>query len=541
MRGAGEREAVRAVVRWAGHPGTLGAVAVLLFNDHVAKRAWPGPVTGKLSDLAWMLVSPVVLALLLTPLLRLRGDRPAIAGLAATAMMFAVAKSGPWGGELASTIWSLSGVTSRIRGDRSDLVALPALGISWWLWTRSRAAERRPRRWTAAVAVPLAVAAMVATSTSGPQQPVLWRAGNQPVLDTADGHRWTTRDGGTTWAPLGDRQDLPGESEGRGRPQDGRCAADEPQRCFRLLDATSPIEASDDGGRTWHTAFDPGPPWRRLPYPTPTPNPSASAPAPPASDPPSPSRPPTEAGQSRPAELIIVPAPQEGWVVLADYPSFGLVRGTPGGTWSLQRYPTRRTAVVPEKPRSWLLGLPVALAVGFAGALAADAARLLRTAAPARRRRELLLLLLRQGLCLAWVRLAAWLCGGKLLWLLPGVVPASLLTVGLLPMLWSLRHRPAPAGRRLLLALSVFGTAYAATALLPYLRWAAGALAAWSQASDQAFLTALAATAVAPVVAALTTPPPTRPHPPGPPNSPSPQTPAASPASRDAGPSAPRA
>ncbi|MBX6387020.1 MAG: hypothetical protein IRZ07_29260, partial [Microbispora sp.] len=48
---------------WLGHPATLTAIAVLLVNDHLLKHLWPGVVTGKLSDVAGMLVAPPLLAL----------------------------------------------------------------------------------------------------------------------------------------------------------------------------------------------------------------------------------------------------------------------------------------------------------------------------------------------------------------------------------------------------------------------------------------------------------------------------------------------
>ena len=48
-------------------PATLAALAVLLVNDVGLKALWPHPwTTGKLSDLAWMVFAPPLLAYLLS-------------------------------------------------------------------------------------------------------------------------------------------------------------------------------------------------------------------------------------------------------------------------------------------------------------------------------------------------------------------------------------------------------------------------------------------------------------------------------------------
>ncbi|MBE3012370.1 hypothetical protein IL992_24720 [Microbispora sp. NEAU-D428] len=49
---------------WLGHPATVAAIGVLIVNDRVLKPQWPGVLTGKLSDLAGMLVAPPLPALL---------------------------------------------------------------------------------------------------------------------------------------------------------------------------------------------------------------------------------------------------------------------------------------------------------------------------------------------------------------------------------------------------------------------------------------------------------------------------------------------
>ncbi|MFD0277887.1 hypothetical protein ACFVHB_28820 [Kitasatospora sp. NPDC127111] len=490
MGRTGERAAVRAVARWAGHPGTLVAVLVLLFNDRAGKRIWPGTlVAGKLSDLAWMLVAPVVVAFLLTPLLRLRGDRPALVGLGVTAVTFTVAKSGPAGGELASRIWSASGVPSRIEGDPTDLVALPLLAVSWWLWTRARAAHR-PWQWLAVAGVPLAVAAMVATSAVENWSSQLWKKDGVPVLDTPT-DRWTTADGGTTWTPAA-RARHPVAEAGRDRPgSEAGCVPDDPRRCFRLLDSASPIEASEDGGRTWHEAFDPGPSRRRL---VPPPNRPEHITTPPW--PPEPSPSPTVDRSPNPAELLLVATP-DGWAVLAHYPGRGLVRGDQDGTWALQPYPVRPPVTAsppPDGPRHWPLGLPVAVVAGCAAVFAATGTWRVATAARHDRARLAVALLLRQVVCLLWLLLAVWLCGGELLWTVPGVLPGAVLTLALLPILALVWRGPRPAARTAL-ALGVLGAVSGAAVLVPYLLWGTGSIRTWSHASDLAVVWALAGTA----------------------------------------------
>ncbi|MGW2542819.1 error-prone DNA polymerase [Kitasatospora sp. NPDC001574] len=425
----GERDAVRAVARWAGHPGTLGAVLVLIVNDHVGKRIWPDTLlTGKASDLAWMLAAPPVTGLLvtlvLTPLatllatllpvrapLRLCGDRPAVIGLLVTAVSFGFAKSGPPGGEIASGIWSWSGLPSRIEGDPADLAALPLLGLSWWLWTRARAPRRR-RPWSAVVGVPLAVAAMVATSPTQDRTPFLRGDRGRPVLEVGS-DLWTTGDGGSTWTLLkGEPPARPGDRARR--PDTGSCLPGDPLHCFRLLDSTSPIEVSTDGGRHWGLANDPGPSVRRsLPPPRPSvlvqalpglpaaatpwgPLPSESSeslmpevpvPDPPTADPPMPeqtvdvdptdAQPPVQptARADCPAQIVVVTV-HGGWAVLANYPGQTLIRGDQDNRWESLAYPVRPPVVHVEGPRSWGLGIPVAVTAGCAAALAALAARL---------------------------------------------------------------------------------------------------------------------------------------------------------------------
>ena len=139
--------------RRLGHPVFTGAVAVLAVNDHILKRRWPGPVTGKLSDIAGV----VVVAILLSVLVRRR------AALATTAAGFVALKSIP--AVAAAAAPALGGVT---RTDPTDIVALLAL-VPLWVWLQDggdgvRRASSSGRRALAAAGVVAAVYATTATS-----------------------------------------------------------------------------------------------------------------------------------------------------------------------------------------------------------------------------------------------------------------------------------------------------------------------------------------------------------------------------------------
>jgi len=118
---------------WLGHPVTVVALLVLVVNDHVLKAAYPGVVTGKLSDAAGLVLAPPLLALLVR--------RPA-AALWSVAVGFSLVKSSGYAAALASDVWSVvHGPSSVIRADWPDLRTLPFLGVAWWAY---RCAARQP-------------------------------------------------------------------------------------------------------------------------------------------------------------------------------------------------------------------------------------------------------------------------------------------------------------------------------------------------------------------------------------------------------------
>ncbi|MCG5444646.1 hypothetical protein NIE79_002804 [Micromonospora sp. NIE79] len=257
---------------WLCHPATVFALVLLLVNDHVLKAAFPGPVTGKLSDVAGLVLAPPLVAVLLTLLVpRLPSRAAAVAGLVAVGAGFAVVKSSGYAAELASSAWTVLAGPSLVRADWTDLLTLPALGLAWWSWTRSR---RRPVRRRAArlvrllVMLPPAVLAVAATSAVYyPYAVGTAMLDGHPAISSGSGYSsrdWPTgpadgqwsisEDRGTTWRPATDA-----EERRLSRPDAGQrqaCVPAEPQRCYRVVAGHLRVEQSDDAGATWRVAWE---------------------------------------------------------------------------------------------------------------------------------------------------------------------------------------------------------------------------------------------------------------------------------------------
>ena len=167
------------------HPVALLAIGLLIVNDHVLKSAWPGVVTGKLSDVAGLIFFP----LLLVAIWELsagaeRRDRagrwPIVVTAALTAIAFASVKTLPVAAEafgivLGSAQWLLGAAAptpARIVVDPTDLVALPAVLVAIWIHGRTQARGAPPihghTRRVLATSLALILATTATVATSGP-------------------------------------------------------------------------------------------------------------------------------------------------------------------------------------------------------------------------------------------------------------------------------------------------------------------------------------------------------------------------------------
>ena len=270
-RTTGMRHAAVAL-SWLIHPVTVGAVALLLVNDHVLKAAYPGPVTGKLSDVAGLAFAPALVATVLCLLVpRVSARVAAAVGLAGVGLAFTWVKGTTAGAGFASAAWSVLR-PSTVLADVTDLAALPALAVAWWTWTRVRSAEL-PQRWTRTVRalLVLPVAVLAVAATSAPFYPAAGRVevvDGRAVVGVYNGYhalnadpaaeRWpyswlSTADGRTWVEDPTPTQTLPPTPPPL-RTQ--ACVPDTPAHCYRVVPGRIAVEETVDGARTWRLSWE---------------------------------------------------------------------------------------------------------------------------------------------------------------------------------------------------------------------------------------------------------------------------------------------
>lgn len=120
------------------------AVVTLALNDHVFKAAFPGVVTGILSDVAGLCFFPLVLQAWWEVLGGRVGNRRAlVVAVVATGVVFAAIQLDQRANDRWSAVlgWLQSPVRGRVVGttgvaDWPDLLALPTLGVPWVMGLR---------------------------------------------------------------------------------------------------------------------------------------------------------------------------------------------------------------------------------------------------------------------------------------------------------------------------------------------------------------------------------------------------------------------
>jgi len=148
---------------------------LLLLNDHVLKGAGmvPGWATGKISDIAGMVVAPV----LVVALCRARSLPQRVFAFTAVVVPFVLFNVSRTAATLAETITAALGFPWKIWPDPTDLIALPALAIAWLIiasGTRPhpRSAQSTRPRLAYAGAVLAGIACLATSKPVDPKAPL---------------------------------------------------------------------------------------------------------------------------------------------------------------------------------------------------------------------------------------------------------------------------------------------------------------------------------------------------------------------------------
>ena len=246
--------------RWLAQPFFVVALGLLAVNDHVLKAHWPSWWTGKLSDVAGVVVVGTVASVVL-------GRR---LGLIVAGVAFAVLKTVPGAQVIAAPF--LGGQTIQ---DPTDLIALlvlvPLAGLLRRLDNQHTECPprcgdiRRSISALAAVVVPVVASLatiFTATATSCASRPVVAEidvvgANFFALVDSGYGEpKWArSADGGLTWQKSSAQpgrhpraSDTYGDTSGRPNGPLQSCTSD--RTCFRVADRRRSIEQRSPNG-TW--------------------------------------------------------------------------------------------------------------------------------------------------------------------------------------------------------------------------------------------------------------------------------------------------
>jgi hypothetical protein len=227
---------------------------------------WPSALSGKLGDVAWLFFIPLAAVALLSLLTspnapRVRQIIPLLA-YGSVGLIFTIAKTLPPAHELVVSVASrMFGFQVGWRLDPTDLIALPALGASAWLWLKTPEPALRPRsvRPGAGGWIALAAAMLLTVANSPAPDPGIYcldeREGEVEAFSGYSTYRST--DGGLTW------QSLPNQLRGAcPNPWSGSTGtvltsanpSDERYQ-YRATPGQS-IELSEDGGLTWRVIYE---------------------------------------------------------------------------------------------------------------------------------------------------------------------------------------------------------------------------------------------------------------------------------------------
>jgi hypothetical protein len=249
------------------HPLSIGAILLLLLNDHVLKQVYPSWWTGKLSDFAGLAFAPLVLAALLAwlipPQLKNRDQIVGGLSLALVGLIFALAKTSPaFHAGMVRVLGVILGGPVDPKLDPTDLIALPALWVGWYVWKHPiKLPSLHTRGW---VILALATLATVATEQPSPNYGIVclseqdsnlytfaaYPTDNGVTYASMSSSVFVSGDGGLSWHDIGIRY-APPQTECALHTQAWQMTDPADARVQYRFTPSTAIDRSADSGLTW--------------------------------------------------------------------------------------------------------------------------------------------------------------------------------------------------------------------------------------------------------------------------------------------------
>ncbi|HEU5087530.1 MAG TPA: hypothetical protein VFT99_08800 [Roseiflexaceae bacterium] len=251
-----------AVLRFA-HPVTLIATLALFVNALILQPAWPSWWTGKLGDLAWLVVAPLLLAVVVASLTGLNTRRSGLLAVGVVGLAFVAMKTlAPVNTLVRDGYAAIAGRPAKLALDPSDLLALPGLWVAWRVWNRRVPARRHA---TVQVAGLLLAATALIADSPAPQEFGIICVVRQPnglaavsqtsqhgyFGDSVTERVFTSTDEGHTWtvAPAPSK-DNPAPCQRPEHESNWSFTQNTPELHFLFL-SNQGVYRTDDGGKTY--------------------------------------------------------------------------------------------------------------------------------------------------------------------------------------------------------------------------------------------------------------------------------------------------
>jgi hypothetical protein len=206
------------------HPITIAAVLVILLNAWVLQPHYPSWVTGKIADLAWMIILPLCLAWVFSVSEINTPEKPLLWGLGLSGLVFTLLKTIPLLNHLAASLfYDITHLPLKLTLDASDLLALLGLPIAWWVWHHPRRQSHRTLQ--IAMISLVALAGLADAPAPGFDQIDCLAVHDNTILaftpERSSGYLsssinrkvYISNDNGLTWEDLGVFNDKDGDSE----------------------------------------------------------------------------------------------------------------------------------------------------------------------------------------------------------------------------------------------------------------------------------------------------------------------------------------